>query len=77
MSYPSSLPSPHDYLDLGCLWFFGEQTEHESSEQLLIELAVADRRPEPEALCGGGERGRTGLERVAFGGDLRPTGDRL
>jgi hypothetical protein len=64
-------------LDRGCLWFVGEHTEQESSEQLRIELADADRRPEAEAWCGGGERGLAGRERAAGGGDRRPTGDRL
>lgn len=53
--------------------FFGEQTEQESSEQLLTELADAERRHD----FGGGDRGRCGLDRVAdIGGDRRPTGER-
>lgn len=60
--------------------FFGEHTEHESSEQLLTELADAERLHED--LPGGGERGRTPDtldERVAdeVGGDRLPlTGER-
>lgn len=71
------------YLDLACLLFLGEQTEQESSEQLLTELAEAERRQED--LEGGGDRGRAGLEdrvadegggeRLLLAGD-RPTGDR-
>lgn len=56
-----------------CLWFLGEQTEQESSEQLLTELPDGDLRP----LWGAGERGLTIFdERAAGGDDLRVTGDR-
>lgn len=53
----------------------GEQTEQESSEQLLTELADADRLHD---LFGGGDRGLLGLDdRVAdIGGERRPTGER-
>lgn len=53
------------YLDLTLL-FFGEHTEHESSEQLLNELPEADLLP--VTLLRGGERGLPGL------GDLRTEG---
>lgn len=61
-------------LDLAWRWFLGEQTEQESSEQLLTELPEGDRRP----LCIGGDRGERGLtalaDRAGGGGDLRVTG---
>lgn len=51
--------------------FFGEHTEHESSEQLLTELADAERRV--GGRCGG-ERGRRGAD--DGGGERRPPYER-
>lgn len=61
-----SVPESREvYLDLAPLCALGEHTEHESSEQLLMELAEADLLVglwrEAEACAGeGGDRGRAG-----------------